>query len=146
MVTGAILGMVLIYPMFWLTSLHNNWALLAAFIIGNPLIQGMMYGPMAAWIGEKFPADIRYTGVAVTYQLSTTLGAGLAPLIATSLVAAAGGTSPIYVIWFFIALTIISGGAYLFSRDSSRDEDELPEDYIVDATDPDLREIVSIAT
>ena len=145
MVTGAVAGVLLIYPMFWLVGLHNNWALLAAFIIGNPLIQGMMYGPMAAWIGEKFPADIRYTGVAVTYQLSTTLGAGLAPLVATSLLAMAGGTSPIYVIWFFIGLAALSGGAYLFSRDSSRDEDELAPEDIVDATDPDLREIASIA-
>lgn len=145
MLFGAFLGVVLIYPMFLLIGLHNNWALLLAFIIGNPLVQGMMYGPLAAWIGEKFDADVRYTGVAVTYQLSTTFGAGLAPLIATSLVAAAGGTSPLYVIWFFIALSVISGGAYLFSRDSSRQEEEHPGTDVVDATDPDLREIASIA-
>ncbi len=141
MVAGAITGIVLIYPMFWLISLHSNWALLAAFIIGNPIIQGMMYGPMAAWIGEKFPADIRYTGVAVTYQLSTTLGAGLAPLVATSLLAAAGGVNPTYVIWFFIGLSVVSGLAFLLSRDTSRD----PEEEAVDATDPDLQEIASIA-
>lgn len=145
MVAGAVLGMIMIYPMFWLIGLHSNWALLLAFIIGNPLVQGMMYGPLAAWIGEKFDAEVRYTGVAVTYQLSTTIGAGLAPLVATSLLAAAGGTNPTYVIWLFIALCVISGGAYFFSRDSSKQEAEHPGSDVVEATDPDLREIASIS-
>ncbi len=145
MVSGAILGVILIYPMFWLIGLHNDWALLLAFIIGNPLVQGMMYGPLAAWIGEKFDADVRYTGVAVTYQLSTTIGAGLAPLAATALLAAGGGTDPIWVIVFFIGLSVVSGLAYLLSKDSSQDEEAQPGSDVVDATDSDLQEIASIA-
>ena len=122
MIVGSVVGMILIWPMFYLINLGQWWALLLAFIIGNPIIQAIMYGPLGAWIGEKFPADVRYSGTAVTYQIGTTIGAGFAPLIATSLLQAAGGSDPTYVIWFFIALCIISGLAYLFSRESHQAE------------------------
>lgn len=50
-----------------------------------------MYGPMATFISEMFGTRARCTGASLGYQPATTLGAGLAPLIATSLLAAAGG-------------------------------------------------------
>lgn len=145
MVAGAAVGVVLIYPMFWLIDQQNSWALLLAFIIGNPLIQGMMYGPMGAWIGEKFAADVRYTGVAVTYQLATTLGAGLAPLVATSLLAAAGGTDPKLIIWFFMALAVISAGAYMFSKDAHDKDLKLTTGLSDNVGDPAESEIYEIA-
>ncbi len=121
MIVGAIIGMILIWPMFYLINLGQWWALLLAFIIGNPIIQASMYGPLGAWIGEKFPADVRYSGTAVTYQIGTTIGAGFAPLIATSLLQAAGGEDPIYVLWFFVGLCVISGAAYIVSKENYSD-------------------------
>ncbi|MCT1436672.1 MFS transporter [Brachybacterium paraconglomeratum] len=122
MIAGAAAGIVLIWPMFALVA-NGSWgALLLAFLIGNPLVQAIMYGPLGAWIGEKFAADVRYTGVAVTYQLGSTLGAGLAPLAATGLLALGGGTNPIFVIALFAGLCVISGAAYLLSRESHDDE------------------------
>jgi MFS family permease len=122
MVAGAIAGIVLIWPMFALVGIGEWWSLLLAFIIGNPIIQAIMYGPLGAWIGEKFAADVRYTGVAVTYQLATTIGAGLAPLAATALLAAGGGTDPIFVILVFVGLCVLSGIAYLVSKETSGTE------------------------
>lgn len=122
MVVGAVLGIVLIWPLFLLIGMGTWWSLLLAFVIGNPIIQATMYGPLGAWIGEKFAADVRYTGTAVTYQLSTSIGAGLAPLIATSLLAAAGGTDPSYVVYFFMGLCVLSGLAFLVSKESHRKE------------------------
>ncbi len=125
MIVGAIAGIVLIWPLFALVGIGTWWSLLLAFIIGNPIVQATMYGPLGAWIGEKFAADVRYTGVAVTYQLATTIGAGLAPLIATALLAAAGGTDPSLIAWFFVGLCVISGLAYFFSRETHRSELEV---------------------
>ena len=122
MITGAITGILLIWPLFLLIGVGTWWSLLLAFVIGNPIIQAVMYGPLGAWIGEKFAADVRYTGVAVTYQLATTFGAGLAPLIATSLLAAGGGTDPTLVAVFFVGLCVVSGIAYLVSKESHRRE------------------------
>ncbi|GAA3594043.1 MFS transporter [Klugiella xanthotipulae] len=119
MVTGAALGIVLVWPLFQLVSDGSWWTLLLAFLIGNPLVQGMMYGPMAAWLSEKFATDARYTGVSLSYQVSSTLGAGLAPLAAAALLAVGGGTDPIYIVFLFMALCVVSGLAYLFSSETS---------------------------
>ena len=122
MIAGAVAGLVLVWPMFTLLDLGTWWSVLAAFVIGNPIIQAIMYGPYGAWLGEKFAADVRYTGVAVTYQFATTFGAGLAPLVATGLLAAGGGKNPFFILLFFCALCVLSGLAYVFSRETHNSE------------------------
>ena len=42
MLTGAVAGAVLIGPTFWLVGQGSSWALLLAFVLGNPLVQGLM--------------------------------------------------------------------------------------------------------
>ncbi|MEI8598294.1 hypothetical protein P4S64_13875 [Vibrio sp. M60_M31a] len=39
--------MILIWPMFELISHENPWMMLLGFIISNPIIQAVMYGPWA---------------------------------------------------------------------------------------------------
>ena len=51
MIAGAIAGIVLIWPLFQLIEVGTWWSLLLAFVIGNPIIQAVMYGPLGAWIG-----------------------------------------------------------------------------------------------
>ena len=121
MLTGAVAGIVLIWPFFWLIAEGSWGALLAAFILGNPIVQGLMYGPLAAWISEKFGTESRYTGVSLSYQVATTLGAGLAPLVATSLLAVAGGGTNIHLIAIlFSVLCVITGLAVLLSRETAK--------------------------
>ena len=55
--------------------------LLIAFV-GNCL----MYGPQPALFSELFPAEFRYSGASMGYQLAAILGGGLAPMIATALI------------------------------------------------------------
>lgn len=117
MVAGAAAGILLIWPIFWLVQEGSWWTLLLAFVIGNPLVQGLMYGPMAAWIGEKFPTDTRYTGVSLSYQVGSTLGAGLAPLAAAGLLSLGGGTDPSLIAYVFMGLCVVSGIAYLRGRE-----------------------------
>lgn len=121
MVAGALVGVIGIWPMFWLISHGSTLLLLLGFIIGNPLIQALMYGPLGAWIGEMFPTKVRYTGLSLSYQLATTLGAGFAPLLATALVGAAGGGT-VLLSGFFVILCLASGLAMWVTR-SSHGED-----------------------
>lgn len=71
--------------------------LFAALLPGITL--GALYGPMAAFYYEMFPAEVRYSGASLGYQLGAVLGGGFAPLIATSLFAWTG--------------TVLSVGAYV---------------------------------
>lgn len=121
MMAGAVAGMVFIWPIFLLVQQGNFFALLAAFVLALPIVQGMMGGTMATWISEKFEANVRYSGIAITFQIASTLGAGLSPLIASSLLAASGGTQPEWVALFFGAVCAVSMVAYFFSREQSND-------------------------
>ncbi|HEY5880120.1 MAG TPA: MFS transporter [Nakamurella sp.] len=125
MVAGAIVGAVLVFPIFALVGQGSWAALLLAFVLGNPIVQALMYGPMGAWMSEKFPADSRYTGVALSYQVSSTLGAGLAPLVATALLASTGGTSIVPIAILFIVLCAVSGITFLCSKETAGVELEL---------------------
>lgn len=115
MLTGVVLGMILIWPMFELISHDNPWMMLLGFIIGNPIIQAVMYGPMGAFISEKFTTRTRYTGLSLTYQLTSLIGAGFTPIIAQALLEqAGGGTNTHYIAMLFCVLCAVTGiGVYL---------------------------------
>ncbi len=59
-------------------------------------LMGLTFGPMGAFLPEMFPTNVRYTGSAVAYNVSSILGAALAPIIAVWLWGLANG-SPVYV-------------------------------------------------
>ncbi len=120
MLAGAVTGMVLIFPIFHLLTMGSPWALLLGLALANPVIHAMMGGPLSAWLGEKFAADIRYSGMAVTFQVGSTISAGFAPLVATWLLMRGGGADPTMVGLFFIALCVISIVAILFAPESFR--------------------------
>ena len=68
----------------------------------------MMYGPQAAFLAELFTTKVRYSGASLGYQLGAVIGGGFAPLIATALFAAFGGTFAISVyIAVACAITVI---------------------------------------
>jgi MFS family permease len=55
------------------------------------VLMGATFGPMGALLPELFPTNVRYTGSAIAYNVSSILGAAVAPLIAVALWAAADG-------------------------------------------------------
>ena len=74
---------------FMITSQVPMLAWLAV-IIGICVGHNAVYAPTAALYSEMFPAHVRYSGTSLGYQLGGAI-AGFVPLIATSLVGAAGG-------------------------------------------------------
>lgn len=56
-----------------------------AFLCLGLALMGMTYGPLGTILSELFPAEVRYTGASLTFNLAGILGASLAPYIATML-------------------------------------------------------------
>jgi hypothetical protein len=50
----------------------------------------MVYGPIAAYLVEAFPAKIRYTALSLPYHIGNGVFGGLLPLIGLSIVAQTG--------------------------------------------------------
>jgi len=73
-------------------------------VIGQCLI-GMTYGPLGTLLSEMFPAEVRYTGASLTFNLAGILGASLAPYIATWLAKTYGLH---YVGWYLSAAALLS--------------------------------------
>ncbi|WP_084583172.1 MFS transporter [Sphingomonas azotifigens] len=67
-------------------------SLLAVFVwlAAGLFVMGFVYGPLGGWLPSLFPAQVRYTGVSVTFNLGGILGGGLTPLIAQTLVERGG--------------------------------------------------------
>lgn len=117
MAAGAVAGIATIWPIFLLVQMGGFWALTLAMVLVLPVVQAMMGGAMATWISEKFAADVRYSGIALTFQLASTLGAGLSPLAAATILSASGGSNPEWVALFFAAVCLMSFAAYIFSKE-----------------------------
>jgi len=54
-----------------------------SFLLLGLSIMGLTFGPMGALLPELFPTEVRYTGASFSYNLSSILGASVAPYIAT---------------------------------------------------------------
>jgi MFS family permease len=79
----------------------------------------MVYGPMAAFLVDLFPARIRYTSLSLPYHIGNGWFGGMLPLVATAMVAASGNIY--YGLWYpiFVALLTFVVGL-LFLRDRVR--------------------------
>jgi MFS family permease len=74
----------------------------------------MVYGPIAAFLVELFPARIRYTSMSLPYHIGNGWFGGMLPLLATAMVAASGN---IYRgLWYPVVvalMTVVIGIAFL---------------------------------
>ncbi|MDO4685536.1 MAG: MFS transporter [Corynebacterium sp.] len=91
-----------------------------ALIFMVAVVQPAQYGPIGAFLSEKFDAAHRYTGAGMTFQMASILGAGTAPLIANRLVTPETGLFPVAV--YATVLFAISSLAIFVSKETARTE------------------------
>ncbi|MET4538411.1 MFS family permease [Arthrobacter bambusae] len=116
MLYAAICSAILVWPMMALFNTGQPLLIFAAFMLGNPILQASMYGPVAAFISEKFDTAARYTGASLTFQTSSIIGAGIAPIIGATLTSETSGSNSLAI--FMTALFIVSASAVWFSRET----------------------------
>jgi hypothetical protein len=75
-----------------------------------------VYGPIAAWLVELFPANIRYTSMSLPYHIGNGWFGGFLPVTSFAIVAATGD---IYAgLWYPIAIAVMTTAiGSLFLRD-----------------------------
>jgi MFS family permease len=86
---GAVISLLYAFPFFWLLGQGPGFVALA-IVLGLNVGQDMMYGPQAAYFSELFAARVSYSGASLVYQLTSVFSGGLAPIIATLLLAKYG--------------------------------------------------------
>jgi MFS family permease len=95
-------------------SSQVNWVMTELILIVMVIYVTMVYGPIAAFLVELFPARIRYTSMSLPYHIGNGWFGGMLPLLATAIVATKGN---IYAgLWYPIivsVITVIVGGLFL---------------------------------
>jgi MFS family permease len=85
-----------------------NYVAVECCLILQLMYVAMVYGPIAAFLVELFPAHIRYTSMSFPYHIGNGIFGGLLPLISTAIVSATGNIfSGLYYPIVVIAFTAI---------------------------------------
>jgi len=81
----------------------------------------MVYGPIAAFLVELFPTNIRYTSMSLPYHIGNGWFGGMLPLIATAIVALKGNIY--FGLWYpiIVALITVVIGALFLKETKDRD-------------------------
>jgi hypothetical protein len=91
-----------------------NWVMTEVILVIMVIYVTMVYGPIAAFLVELFPTQIRYTSMSLPYHIGNGWFGGMLPLTATAMVAATGDIY--YGLWYPIVvaiMTLIIGSVFL---------------------------------
>jgi MFS family permease len=117
---GAIFLLVMAFPFFALVATKSTVLVWSAIVIGM-IGHAAMYGPQAAFFSELFGTRTRYTGASLGYQLAAPFAGGLAPLIASALLAWSGG-EPWPIALYLIAMAVVTIGSVLAAAETHRED------------------------
>lgn len=88
---GALLMVFWPFAYFGLLDTASPWLVLLAIVLAEP-IHDLQYAPQAAIIADAFPAELRYSGASLGYQLASLTAGGPAPLVALWLLERTGAS------------------------------------------------------
>lgn len=104
---GTLCLMGFVFPYFHLLQEKTELSVWLAIIPALSIIYAVMYGPQSTLFAAQYPAEVRYSGISLAVQVSGAIGGGLAPIIATALLAANGGATD-YLCFYLIGLAIVA--------------------------------------
>jgi MFS family permease len=120
MMAGNLLAALLYVPIYHGMKHYSNPVnpvALTALVFVQVVFVTMVYGPIAAFLVEAFPARIRYTSLSLPYHFGNGWFGGFLPIIATSLVAATGNIYAGLAFPIVVALlTFVVGSIALHDR------------------------------
>jgi MFS family permease len=117
MLAGNLLAVLSWYPIYYAMGLcvePIREGLLILLVFAQVLFVTMVYGPIAAFLVEFFPARIRYTSLSLPYHLGNGVFGGLMPLIGTWMVTVTNNR--LAGLWYPMAvasLTFVVGSLFL---------------------------------
>jgi MHS family proline/betaine transporter-like MFS transporter len=97
------------YPSFWLMAAFPSLAACIFAVAWLNLVKAGYSGVLPSLLSEQFPVEVRAIGVSLSFSTAVSIFGGLAPLIATWLIAVTGDQlSPSYYLIFSALLSLIA--------------------------------------
>jgi MFS family permease len=129
MMAGNLIAAISYYPVYVAMKAFSdpvNPVMLTVLVFIQVIFVTMVYGPIAAFLVEAFPARIRYTSMSLPYHFGNGWFGGFLPLISTALVARTGNIYAGLIYPIVIALlTFVVGSIYLRESHTDRIWDEV---------------------
>lgn len=117
---GGLVTAAAAFPLFWLIDTRNPAAIILAVTLGIGLLS-VAYSVTGALLTELFPPKLRYSGVALGYNLAGALS-GFLPLIAVALLGVSGGASWTASVLLMVVSLITAAGGFFGERLRLRDK------------------------
>ncbi|MET0352753.1 MAG: MFS transporter [Plantibacter flavus] len=108
---------ILVFGLVWVPLLGAGFTGVMIWLIIGFSLMGFTFGPMGALLPVLFPTNVRYTGSGISYNVSSILGAAVAPFIAVALWSAGGG-SPFWVGVYLSVMALITLVALIVSKET----------------------------
>ncbi|GAA1425323.1 MFS transporter [Agrococcus citreus] len=96
---------IIAFGLLWVPLTGAGFVGVMLWLILGMSLMGFTFGPMGALLPELFPTNVRYTGSGISYNVSSILGAAVAPFIAVALWTAGGGSV------FWVGVYLAGAGA-----------------------------------
>ena len=118
-IAGAILGATWCWFAFPAMNTRDSLVILAVLMAGL-LFHAMMYAVQPAIMAEMFPTRMRYSGVSISYQVTSIVAGSLAPILATTWLKNTGSWWPTAVYMLVAsAITLVAALALRETRGAS---------------------------
>ena len=86
MTAGFALAIITYWPVFtWLETFKDSPVVLTLLVLWLVILVTMVYGPIAAFLVELFPARIRYSSMSMPYHIGNGWFGGGVPFIGTAI-------------------------------------------------------------
>ena len=113
---GSVAIVLVAWPYFALLGSGEYWKVIGAMVLANSLTIGILEGAQPAFISELLPVHLRFSGLGIGRELSSVLGGGLSPMIATALLAHYRSATPVAI--YLCALGVVTVIATLLARET----------------------------
>jgi len=117
LIVSTLVAGILVCPLIaWVASEPSILRFLAMQVV-LCIFLGLSYGPVPAALAEQFPARVRSTGIAVTYNIAAMVFGGFAPYIVTRLVDITG--TPVAAGGYVLVTTLAGVAAFACMREGA---------------------------
>lgn len=100
---GTVMLLVSAVPMFMMIGTGSLLLTMLCIVFALGVLYPIMYAPEASLFAELFPVEVRYTGLSLCANIGGAIGGGVAPIVATWLLASSGSVTSVGIYLAVIA-------------------------------------------
>lgn len=129
-VRWILLPELVVLPLMFLLIKTGSLPLAIVGMVLATAPHAMYYSALAGILTEVFPANVRYTGISLSYQFSTAIFAGTAPFLSQFLLNRTGSIWPVVALALvYVLLSLVSMTLLLRRADSRRAAERAATDH-----------------